>query len=185
MPVAHGGKNWPPAAYSPRTRMMYIPANNNMCQTLVGVEVKYVPGRGFTGTGMTKGPGTTLKEGAKHVGEVQAWNVDTGQLAWTHTYRQANWGPILTTGGNLLFAGGTPIRCSTRSTPPTASCCGSSRPVQASKVRRQHSVDGERASRWTGWGADANGAGGTVARLLGEPVPTVQLVGAVYVFAVD
>ena len=33
--------------------------------------------------------------------------------------------------------------------------------------------------------ADANGAGGTVARLLGEPVPTVQLVGAVYVFAVE
>jgi hypothetical protein len=37
----------------------------------------------------------------------------------------------------------------------------------------------------TGWGADANGAGGTVARLLGEPVPTVAIGGALYVFAVE
>src|SRR5688500_16367977 len=27
-PSLHGGKNWPPAAFSPRTRMIYIPANN-------------------------------------------------------------------------------------------------------------------------------------------------------------
>ena len=186
-PSLHGGKNWPPAAYNPRTRMMYIPANNNMCQTLVGVEVKYVPGRGFTGTGMTKGPGTTLKEGAKHVGEVQAWNVDTGQLAWTHTYRQANWGPILTTGGNLLFAGGTPDQMFHAFDATNGkllwefkTSSGVEGPPAAFEVDGRQYI-----AVLTGWGADANGAGGTVARLLGEPVPTVQLVGAVYVFAVE
>ena len=47
-------------------------------------------------------------------------------------------------------------------------------------------VDGKQyVAVLTGWGADANGAGATVARLLGEPIPTVGLVGAVYVFAVD
>src|SRR5262249_33040316 len=30
-PNAHGGKNWPPIAFSPQTRMIYVPANNNLC----------------------------------------------------------------------------------------------------------------------------------------------------------
>jgi len=186
-PSLHGGKNWPPAAYNPRTRMMYIPANNNMCQTLVGVPVTYTPGQGFTGTGQTKGPGTTLKAGADHVGEVQAWNVDTGQKAWTHNYRQANWGPILTTGGNLVLAGGTPDQNFHAFDAATGKLLWEFK--TSSGVEGPPSsfeVDGKQyIAVLTGWGADAAGAGGTVARLLGEPVPTVGLVGAVYVFAVD
>jgi len=39
---------------------------------------------------------------------VQAWNVDTGKRAWTHTYATSqNWGPMLATGGGLVFNGGT------------------------------------------------------------------------------
>jgi alcohol dehydrogenase (cytochrome c) len=186
-PSLHGGKNWPPAAFNPRTRLMYIPANNNMCQTLVGVPVTYTPGRGFTGTGRTSGPGTTLKEGATHVGEVQAWNVDTGEKVWTHTYRQANWGPILTTAGNLVFAGGTPDQMFHAFDATTGKLLWefkTSSGVEGPPAAFE--VDGKQyIAVLTGWGADANGAGATVARLLGEPVPTVQLVGAVYVFAVE
>jgi alcohol dehydrogenase (cytochrome c) len=29
-----GGKNWPPAAFNPKTRMLYIPANENLCATI-------------------------------------------------------------------------------------------------------------------------------------------------------
>jgi alcohol dehydrogenase (cytochrome c) len=186
-PSLHGGKNWPPAAFNPRTRMMYIPANNNMCQTLVGVAVTYTPGQGFTGTGQTKGPGTTLKPGADHVGEVQAWNVDTGQLVWTHNYRQANWGPILTTGGNLVFAGGTPDQMFHAFDATTGKLLWEFKTSSGIEgPPASFEVDGKQyIAVLTGWGADANGAGGTVARLLGEPVPTVGLVGAVYVFAVD
>jgi alcohol dehydrogenase (cytochrome c) len=186
-PSLHGGKNWPPAAYSPRTRMIYIPANNNMCQTLVGVPVTYAVGRGFTGTGMTKGPGTTLWPGATHVGEVQAWNVDTGQKAWTHTYRQANWGPILTTGGGLVFAGGTPDQNFHAFDAATGKLLWeykTSSGVEGPPASFE--VDGKQyIAVLTGWGADANGAGPTVARLLGEPIPSVPSGGAVYVFAVE
>ena len=35
-PGAHGGKNWPPIAFSPKTRMIYVPANNNMCGSITG-----------------------------------------------------------------------------------------------------------------------------------------------------
>ena len=43
-----------------------------------------------------------------HIGEVQAWNVDTGKRVWTHTYQDSqNWGPMVATGGWLVFSGGT------------------------------------------------------------------------------
>ena len=99
-----GGKNWPPAAFNPKTRLLYIPANENLCSTMIGREVTYVPGRSYSGATST----LYLYPGATHIGEVQAWNVDTGQRVWTHTFaKSANWGPILTTGGGLVFSGGT------------------------------------------------------------------------------
>ena len=35
-PGPHGGKNWPPIAFSPQTRMIYIPANSGLCGILTG-----------------------------------------------------------------------------------------------------------------------------------------------------
>jgi alcohol dehydrogenase (cytochrome c) len=99
-----GGKNWPPAAFNPKTRLLYIPANENLCATMTGRQVEYTPGRNYTGAIST----LYLYPGADHIGEVQAWNVDTGKRVWTHTFdKSANWGPILTTGGGLVFSGGT------------------------------------------------------------------------------
>ena len=49
-----------------------------------------------------------LRKGADHIGEVQAWDLDTGKKVWTHNFGMSqNWGPILATGGDLLFQGGT------------------------------------------------------------------------------
>ena len=48
-PGSHGGKTWPPIAFSPKTRMIYIPANNNMCSSNMGAKVRYTPGKGFVG----------------------------------------------------------------------------------------------------------------------------------------
>ena len=81
-PSLWGGKNWPPIAFSPATRMIYIPANNNLCQTSMGQEVEYEAGRGFTGVKLS----FSVAPGADHIGEVQAWNVDTGKQVWTHNY---------------------------------------------------------------------------------------------------
>ena len=70
--------------------MIYIPANENFCQTSTGVEVEYVAGRGFTGVQL----GSYIRDGADHFGEVQAWNVDTGEEVWVHEWpRSPNWGP--------------------------------------------------------------------------------------------
>ena len=38
-PSHWGGKNWPPIAFSPQTRMIYIPANENLCTSMIGKPV--------------------------------------------------------------------------------------------------------------------------------------------------
>jgi alcohol dehydrogenase (cytochrome c) len=103
-PSHWGGKNWPPAAFNPTTRLLYVPANENLCSSLVGKPVTYTAGRTFTGASNT----LVIAPGADHIGEVQAWNVDTATRVWTHTFpTSANWGPMLTTAGGLVFSGGT------------------------------------------------------------------------------
>jgi alcohol dehydrogenase (cytochrome c) len=36
--------------------------------------------------------------------------MSTGKKVWTHNYNTINWGPVLTTGGGLVFSGGTSDR---------------------------------------------------------------------------
>ena len=102
-PSLWGGKNWPPAAYNPETGLLYIPANENLCTSMEGREVEYIPGRRFTGA-QTE---LVVRDGADHIGELQAWNLDTGEKVWSHEFESQNWGPVLTTGGGLVFLGGT------------------------------------------------------------------------------
>jgi alcohol dehydrogenase (cytochrome c) len=103
-PSHWGGKNWPPISYNPKTRMIYIPANENLCARITGRKVEYIAGRNYTGASTDM----YLVPGADHIGELQAWNVDTGNRAWTHAFAtSANWGSTLTTAGNLVFSGGT------------------------------------------------------------------------------
>jgi alcohol dehydrogenase (cytochrome c) len=96
-PSVWGGKNWPPAAFSPKTRLIYIPANENLCATV-------------NGDPQVRGGRSTLvlSPGADHIGEVQAWNVDTRERVWTHKYATSpTWGSMLVTGSGLVFTGGT------------------------------------------------------------------------------
>ena len=60
--------------------------------------------------------------GADHIGELQAWDLDTGKKVWTTNLPSFNWGPVLATGGGVLFAGGTNdhvprLRCQDRQDP--------------------------------------------------------------------
>jgi len=102
-PSLWGGKDWPPAAYSPQTGYLYIPANENLCSELEGYEEEYTPGRPYIGASMRHFP----VPDADHLGELQAWNLSTGEEVWTQEFESHNWGPILTTGGGLVFSGGT------------------------------------------------------------------------------
>ena len=103
-PSWHGAKNWQPGAYNPKTRMVYAPTQENICAVMIGRTIQ-------TTTGATRAASTQrmyIAPGADHLSEVQAWNIDTGKKVWTHQFKTSpNWGPILTTGGGLVFSGGT------------------------------------------------------------------------------
>ena len=182
-PSFWGGKNWPPAAFNPRTRLLYIPANENLCSTIVGREVDYKPGVPFTGAVST----LFIAPGADHIGEVQAWNVDTGKRVWTHKYaRSANWGPMLATGGGLVFSGGTNNRMF------HAFDAASGRllwefPTNSGIIGQPSSfmVDGRQyVAVQSGWGIDSRGMQARLNRLKPGEFPEVPEGGVVWVFAV-
>jgi alcohol dehydrogenase (cytochrome c) len=106
-PSLWGGKDWPPVAFNPESRLLYIPANENVCSTMVGEEANYSPGRVYMGRAGSDNGGFFIRDGAEHIGELQAWNVDTGERVWTTEFASQNWGPVLATAGNLVFMGGT------------------------------------------------------------------------------
>lgn len=186
-PGVHGGKTWPPISYSPKTRMIYIPANNNICGHNGGApNVTYTPGKGFVG--IRGGFPPLIVPGADHFGEVQAWNVDTGQKVWTHNYaRSPNWGSMLATGGGLVFSGGTADRKFHAFDASTGKLLWEfpmSSGVEAPPT--SFSVNGKQyIAVLAGWGQDAGGEVNTMSRLFPGEVPAMPDGGSVWVFALE
>jgi alcohol dehydrogenase (cytochrome c) len=190
-PGLHGGKNWPPIAYNPQTRMIYIPANNNICGTLTGAPVTYAAGRNFTGTARGAGvPGAPppLKAGADHFGEVQAWNVDTGQKVWTHNYKNSpNWGSMMTTAGGLVFTGGTNDRKIHAFDAKTGKLLWESpTPSGILAPPTTFQVDGKQyIAVLSGWGGDSAGMESTLNQAFPGLYPVVPDGGSIWVYALE
>jgi alcohol dehydrogenase (cytochrome c) len=182
-PELHGGKNWPPIAFSPKTRMIYIPANNNMCGTSTGTEVEYSPGKGFTGVQIAP---MSVAPGADHFGEVQAWNVDTGKLVWKHDYAKSpNWGSMLATAGGLVFSGGTNDRKMHAFDATTGKLLWEF-PTNSGILAPPTSftVDGKQyIAVHAGWGGDSRGVQANLNRIFPGEYPEVPEGGAVWLFA--
>jgi len=182
-PGLWGGKDWPPVAYSPQTRLLYIPANENLCSELTGGEAKYVPGERYTGVAKNV---LTMVKGADHFGELQAWDLDSGKRVWTTKLPSQNWGPVLATGGGLLFAGGTNDSMfrafDAKSVKilwehPTAS--------GVNGVPVSFKVDGKQyIAVQSGWGVDAARMQGRLNLLFPGKYPEVPQGGSIWVFAV-
>jgi alcohol dehydrogenase (cytochrome c) len=106
-PSSWGGKDWPPAAFSPKSRLLYIPANDNVCGKLRGQEAEYREGQIYIGAALEEFEVILHEDAKNYIGELQAWNVDTAEKAWSVKFKDHNWGPVLATAGDLVFAGGT------------------------------------------------------------------------------
>ncbi|MBZ5578624.1 MAG: PQQ-dependent dehydrogenase, methanol/ethanol family [Acidobacteriia bacterium] len=186
-PNLHGGKNWPPIAFSPKTRMIYIPANNNLCGASIGVEeVVYTPGKGYTGTG--RGGGNSINPGADHFGEVQAWSVDNGQKVWSHNYAKSpNWGAMMATAGGLVFTGGTNDRKFHAFDATTGKLLWEF-PTASGILAPPTSflIDGKQyVAVLSGWGGDSSGMQGSLNQLFPGEYPPVPEGGTITVFAVE
>jgi alcohol dehydrogenase (cytochrome c) len=182
-PSHWGGKNWPPIAFSPKTRMIYIPANENLCGTIVGRPPTYVAGSAYTGATST----LSLAPGGDHIGEVQAWNVDTGKRVWTHTYANSpNWGPMLATGGGVVFSGGTNDR-KFHAFDASSGKLLWEYPTASGIIGQPSSfmLDGRQyVAVQSGWGIDSRSMQGRLNGLRPGQFPEVPEGGAVWVFAV-
>jgi alcohol dehydrogenase (cytochrome c) len=183
-PSHWGGKNWPPIAFSPATRMIYIPANDNLCAAIVGRPVPYVPGSSFVGATTT----LAIAPGADHIGEVQAWNVDTGERVWTHSYGMTpNWGPMLATAGGLVFTGGPNDRRFHAFDAKTGTLLWEY-PTNSGVIGQPSTftIDGRQyVAVQSGWGIDSRAMQARLNGLRPGDFPEVPEGGVIWVFAVE
>src|SRR3954464_14037433 len=182
-PSLWGGKDWPPVAFSPQTRLLYIPANENLCTELTGEAPKYVLGERYMGVAKNA---MKMVAGADHIGELQAWNVDTGKKVWTTNLPSFNWGPVLATGGDVLFSGGTNDRMFRAFDAKTGKVLWEFQTISGvTAVPSTFEVDGKQyIAVQTGWGVDAAKMQTRMNLLFPGKYPDVPQGGAVYVFAV-
>ena len=98
-PAAPGAKDWQPAAYSPRTRLVYIP-HQNLCMDEEGLEANYIAGTPYVGTNvkMYAGPGG-------HRGLFDAWDPIGQHVVWSIKEDLPVWSGALVTAGDVAFYG--------------------------------------------------------------------------------
>jgi alcohol dehydrogenase (cytochrome c) len=94
-----GGKNQMPMAYSPDTKLFYVPSNE-WGMEIWNEPVTYKKGAAYLGSGFTI---KTLSEG--NIGAMRAMDPKTGKTVWEVPNNAPLWGGVLTTGGNLVFWG--------------------------------------------------------------------------------
>ncbi len=160
-PSLWGGKDWPPEAWNPKTKLFYIPANNNLCSELPKAdEITYKKGDLYIGYPIDGVLGSLrYKDGKKpdSIGELQAWDLNTGKMVWVHKFDRPIWSPLLTTGGNLLFTGGTNDKMFRAFDAKTGKVLWQySMPSGVTAVPSSYEVDGEQyIAVQAGWGIDA------------------------------
>ena len=98
-PAALGTKDQQPAAYSPKTGLMYSPLNH-VCMTYEPVESKYVAGQPWVGATLTMfaGPDGVM-------GGFAAYDPMTNKKVWYNKEKFSAWGGALSTASNLVFYG--------------------------------------------------------------------------------
>lgn len=183
-PSLWGGRDWPPEAYNPDTGFVYISANENLCQEMTGQDVEYEEGGFYIGADST----LTVRKGWDHIGEVQAWNVNTGEKAWTHVFDGAttNWGQMMTTGGGLVFSGGTIDRNFRAFDAETGDVLWEFKTNSGVYgMPTTYMVDGvQYVAVTSGWGVDGTRMQNGLAEAIGTPFTTsVPEGGVVWVFA--
>jgi PQQ-dependent dehydrogenase (methanol/ethanol family) len=98
-PCAMGGKDQQPSAYSPKTKLFYVPTNN-MCMNYEGVEVKYTAGAAYVGANVLMMAGR-----GGHLGEFIAWDATKGTKVWGIKEHFPAWSGALVTASDIVFYG--------------------------------------------------------------------------------
>lgn len=100
-PAAIGAKNQQPAAYSPDTRLFYVPGTQ-LCMDYEPFHVDYAAGQPYVGATLTMYPPPD-KDG--RTGRFIAWDNLKGRVVWQVPERFSVWSGALATAGGLVFYG--------------------------------------------------------------------------------
>jgi lanthanide-dependent methanol dehydrogenase len=98
-PASPGGKDWQPAAYSPRTQLVYIP-HQNICQDAETTATSYIAGTPYVGAEVRMKPGP-----GGHLGEFDAWDPIAGRKVWSIKEDLPVWSGAVVTAGDVVFYG--------------------------------------------------------------------------------
>ncbi|HEY0884423.1 MAG TPA: methanol/ethanol family PQQ-dependent dehydrogenase [Ramlibacter sp.] len=98
-PASPGAKDWQPSAWSPRTRLLYIP-HQNLCQDELTMQVSYIAGTPYVGAEVKMYPGP-----GGHRGVFAAWDPVAGRKVWEIPEHFPVWSGALATAGDLVFYG--------------------------------------------------------------------------------
>ncbi|KIF83117.1 PQQ-dependent methanol/ethanol family dehydrogenase [Noviherbaspirillum autotrophicum] len=94
-----GGKNQMPMAYSPKTQMFYVPANE-WGMEIWNEPISYKKGAAYLGAGFTIKP---LHD--DYIGALRAIDPKSGKIVWEAKNNAPLWGGVMTTAGDLVFYG--------------------------------------------------------------------------------
>jgi len=98
-PASPGAKDWQPSAWSPRTKLLYIP-HQNLCQDAEPYQVSYIAGTPYVGADIKMYPGP-----GGHRGEFTAWDPVARKKAWSLKEMFPVWSGALATAGDVVFYG--------------------------------------------------------------------------------
>lgn len=94
-----GGKNQMPMAYSPKTGLFYVPANE-WGMEIWNEPVSYKKGAAYLGAGFTIKP---LHD--DFIGVMRAIDPKSGKIVWENKNYAPLWGGVMATAGDLVFYG--------------------------------------------------------------------------------
>jgi PQQ-dependent dehydrogenase (methanol/ethanol family) len=100
-PSSTGARDQQPAAFSPKTKLLYTPATD-LCMDYRGMEVSYIAGTPYLGADVRFYPGPG---GMDARGEFLAWDPAQGKKIWGITERFPVWSGALVTAGDVVFYG--------------------------------------------------------------------------------
>ena len=101
-PADPGGRGWPATAYSPKTKMLYLPLNE-YCSDTTPVPVE--PGQIYMGGGRAIYARKPIPNSDGNIGRVDGVSLDTQKPAWSVRTRAPQTAAVLATGGGLVFSG--------------------------------------------------------------------------------
>jgi alcohol dehydrogenase (cytochrome c) len=101
-PTHAGGRDWPFAAYSPQTNVMYVQLQNLCADYQVRANnIPSTPHDQYNTLGKA-----VLADGKTGLGRLDAISVETGKTLWSWETPASNYSPVLATASGLLFNGG-------------------------------------------------------------------------------